>query len=148
MSFPWLRPARAHGPGNVELGREVLEDPVRAQDRTAVGAPREAHVVARARIHRELALDRIPVVVLLDEHVEVIEAPRARKRVPALREGARIRAAFLPERAVGARQALLLGGDAVVDLIHALHPAWAHSGLEVGLDRALGLARAARQRAS
>src|SRR5512132_3453789 len=115
MSFPWLGPARADGHGNVELGREVLEDPVRAQHRTAVRAPREAHVVARARVHRELALDRIPVVVLLDEHVEVVAAPRARERVPAPREGARVRAARPPTRPVGARQALLLGRDAVVD---------------------------------
>src|SRR5512133_332121 len=140
-------PARAGAGGNVELSREVLEDPVRAEHRTAVGASREAHVVARARVHRQLALDRIPVVVLLDEDVQVVEPPRARQGPPAPLEGARLRAALLPEGPVGAGQPLPLGRDALVDLLHALHPARADPGLEVGLDGALGLARAARQRA-
>jgi hypothetical protein len=70
-----------------------------------------------------------------------------RERAPALPEDAPVRAALLAERPVGAGQPLLLGGDALVDLLHALHPARAHPGLEVRLDRALGLARAARQRA-
>src|SRR3954453_21290041 len=140
-------PARASGRGNVDLGREVLEDPVRAEHRTAVGPSREAHVVARPRVHRRLTLDRIPVVVLLDEDIEVVEPPRARECPPALLEGVRVGAALLAERSMGTGQPLLLGRDALVDLLHALHPARAHPGLEVGLDRALGLARAARQRA-
>src|SRR3954462_160371 len=73
---------------------------------------------------------------------------RARARRQALLEGVGVGAALLPERAMGTGQPLLLGRDALVDLLHALHPARAHPGLEVGLDRALGLARAARQRAA
>jgi hypothetical protein len=37
-------------------------------------------------------------------------------------------------------------GDAVVDVADALHPAGPHAGLQVGVDRPLGLRRAARQR--
>src|SRR3954453_21273346 len=116
-------PARASARGNVQLRREALEDPLRAEHRTAVGAPREAHVVAGARVHRQLALDRVPLVVLLDEDVQIVEPPRARKGPPALLEGAGVGAALPPERPIGPGQPLLLGRDALVDLLHALHPA-------------------------
>ena len=64
--------------------REVLEHPLRPEHRPAIGAPADAHVVARAGVERQVALDRIPVVVLGDELVEVgVEAPRARPLAPA-----------------------------------------------------------------
>jgi hypothetical protein len=86
--------------------------------------------------------------VLGDELVEPLEGPRARERVPAAREGARVVTVLLGQRTVGAGQPLSLGGDPLVDVGQALHPARAHAGLQVGLDRARGLPRAPRERAS
>src|SRR3954451_6913052 len=108
-------PARASVRGNVELSREVLEDHVSAEHRTAVGPSREAHVVARPRVHRQLTLDRIPVVVLLDEELGVADPPGARGPPPALLEGVGVGAALLAERSMGTGQPLLLGRDALVD---------------------------------
>ena len=40
----------------------------------AVVLAADEHVVARPQVHRQVALDRVPVVVLLDELVELVEA--------------------------------------------------------------------------
>src|SRR4051794_21193043 len=58
--------------------RELLQRPLRAQQRAAVGAAPDGHVLAGARVDREVALDRIPLVVLRDQIVEGgVEAPAA-----------------------------------------------------------------------
>src|SRR5215217_3924033 len=64
------------------LGGELLEDPLRRELGAPVGAPVDLDVVARARVHREVALDRVPVVVLPDEVVEVVEAGGRDDRAP------------------------------------------------------------------
>ena len=48
--------------------------PGRRQRLAAVGPAVDEHVVARAQVHWEVALDRIPLVVLADQHVELVEA--------------------------------------------------------------------------
>jgi hypothetical protein len=69
-----------------------------------------------------------------------------RERRPALGEQRAVGAALLPQRAMRAAQAALLGGDRLVDLGDPLHPARADARLEVGLDRTLRQPRAARDR--
>ena len=68
-------------------------------------------VVARARVHREVALDRIPVVVLADELVEVVVAGGLRERAPAAGEQRGVAVALALQRAVGGREPLVLLGD-------------------------------------
>src|SRR3954468_159583 len=92
----------SHTPGS---GGEVPEHPLRGQLRAPVGAPQDLHVVARAGVHREVALDRIPVVVLADELVEVVVAHALRDRSPALREALAVVAALALERPVGRAEA-------------------------------------------
>ena len=108
-SFPWRGASPRAGGGKRPLrpGSAPGSSPGRglAGDTSA----RKADVVAGARVHRELALDRVPVVVLLDEDVEVVEPPRSRQGAPAAREDARILGALLLQRPVGAREALFLG---------------------------------------
>ncbi len=55
------------------LGK-VIEHPGRIEDRATVGAARHRHVLAGTRIHRKVAFDRIPLVVLADEVIELLEA--------------------------------------------------------------------------
>src|SRR5687767_10344548 len=75
----------------LRLGRELLEDPGGSEQGPAVGAPADAHVVARARVQRQVALDRIPLVVLVDELEEVgRKRPSACERPPALGERAAV----------------------------------------------------------
>src|SRR4051794_29810534 len=128
------------------LHRELLEDPVRAEQRAAVRAAVGQHVVARAQVHREVALDRIPLVVLRDELVELVEAHARRVVAPAPRELGVVGPALLAQLALGAREAAALARDRLVDLGDPLHPARADAGLEVGLHRALRHPRAARDR--
>jgi hypothetical protein len=78
--------------------------------------------------------------VLVDQHVELAEAPRAGERAPALGEGAPVGAVLLAQRAVRPGEQPALAGDPGVDLRHALHPPRALAALQVGLDRALRLA--------
>src|SRR4051794_32823062 len=84
------------GPRSVAgSGREPIEHPRGRELRAPVGAPVERHVVARARVHREVPLDRVPVVVLADEVVEVVVAARLDVGEAAL-GGARAVGAALP----------------------------------------------------
>ena len=55
--------------------REVLEHPLRPELGAPVGSPVDEHVVARAQVDREVALDRIPLVVRADQLVEILERP-------------------------------------------------------------------------
>src|SRR4051795_11293006 len=55
-------------------GGELLEHPRGGELGAPVGAPVDLDVFARARVHRQVALDRVPVVVLADELVEVVVA--------------------------------------------------------------------------
>src|SRR5215217_3202384 len=90
------------------LDGEALEHPVGPELATAVGPAVDQHVVARAQVHRQVALDRIPLVVGADELVELVEPPRGRNRVPAAGERAPVGAALLAQRLVGLGQAALL----------------------------------------
>src|SRR4051812_13323005 len=145
--FPAPRPRLAvRRRSSAPRRRELLEHPPGAEQRSAEGAPVDLDVVARARVHRQVALDRVPLVVLLDELVELVEAELVGAAAPALREGRVVAAALLAQQAIGVLDAAALAGDAAVDVGHALHPARAVARLEVVLDRALGLAGAARER--
>src|ERR687894_476993 len=66
--------------------REALEDPVGVELATAVGAAVDEHVVARAEVHRQVALDRIPLVVGADQLVEGAARPPPGDRAPAAGE--------------------------------------------------------------
>ena len=131
---------------NCPTGRELFQHPLRAEQRAPVGAPVDEHVVARAQVHRQVALDGVPLVVLRDQLVELVEAAALREGVPALGEQRAIGAALLAQRAVRAGEALLVHRDRVVDVGDALHPARAHAGLQVGLDAAPAHAGPARDR--
>src|SRR3954452_22302098 len=96
----------SHTPGaawtdRARSGGELLEHPLRGELRAPVGAPADLDVVTRARVHREVALDRGPVVVLADEPVQVVEPPRRRERAPALPEALAEAPALLSQRPVG-----------------------------------------------
>src|SRR3954451_2197103 len=96
------QPSHTAGAGWMDRARsggELLEHPLRGQLRAPVGAPADLHVVARARVHREVALDRVPVVVLADELVEIVIPHRLRDRAPALLEALAVVAALALERA-------------------------------------------------
>src|SRR3954447_181350 len=80
---------------------ELPEHPLRGQLRAPVGPPTDLHVVARPRVHREVALDRVPVVVLADELVEIVVPHRRRDRAPALREALAVVPALVLQRLVG-----------------------------------------------
>jgi hypothetical protein len=69
-----------------EARRIVLEHPLRAERSAPVGAPAELHVVARAGVEREPGFGRVPVVVFLDELVDLAEVPLVRALAPAARE--------------------------------------------------------------
>src|SRR5215213_7693486 len=127
-------------------GGELLEHPRRGELRAPVGAPADLDVVARARIHREVALDRVPVVVLADELVQVVEAHRRRERAPALGEELAVVAALLLQRPVGRGEAPRLLGGPAVDLADALHPARDGARLQIVLERALVMAHALGER--
>ena len=141
------RQARRPQPHPRSLVRgELLQHPLRAERRAPVRAPVDQHVVARAQVHRQVALDRIPVVVLGDQLVERVEAAALGERAPALGEQRVVVPALLAQRPVRAREPALLGGDRLVDLGDPLHPARAHAGLEVGLHGPLGHPRLAGDR--
>src|SRR5215210_9325868 len=55
-------------------------------------------VIARARVHREVALDRVPVVVLADQLVELVVASGLHQGAPALGEARAVAAALPLER--------------------------------------------------
>src|SRR5919198_3491652 len=93
---------------------ELLEDPIGVELAAAVRAPVDQHVVARAEVHREVALDRVPLVVGADELVELVEPPRGGDRAPAPRE--LVVVALAAQRVVGARQVAPLARDARLDL--------------------------------
>ena len=76
------RGGRRSGP----LRREPLQHPLRPELVPPVRAPADQDVVAGARVDRELALDREPLVVLPDQLVDVGERPT-----------------IAPGRAIGAR---------------------------------------------
>ena len=136
----------AHADAQSMATGEVPEHPFRRQRLAAVGAAVDEHVVARAQVHRQVALDRIPVVVLADQLVELVEAGALGELRPALGEQLGVAVALLADRAVGPREPALLVGDRVVDLGDPLHPARLDAGLQVGLDRALRHASAAGDR--
>src|SRR3954453_18538702 len=121
-------------------GGELLEHPLRRELRAPVGAPADLDVVTRARVHREVALDRVPLVVLADELVQVVEPHRRRERAPALREALGVVAVLLSQRPVGRGEAPRLLDGPAVDLAHALHPARDGARLQVVLERALVMA--------
>src|SRR3954469_11107901 len=83
---PDRRPPRRLSPA----GWEAAEDPVGTKGLPAVRAAADALVVARARVHRQLRLDRVPLVVLLDQVVDAVESPAPSAGAPELREGARV----------------------------------------------------------
>src|SRR3954451_17456792 len=66
--------------------RELVDHPFGAELVAPVGASANAHVVARARVERQRGLDRIPLVVLADQLVDVIEGPRLGACSPAAGE--------------------------------------------------------------
>src|SRR4051812_26998365 len=70
----------------LSAGRELAQDPLLRQRLAPVGAPVDQDVVARAQVHRQVALDRIPLVVLADQLVELVEAAARGKGRPALGE--------------------------------------------------------------
>src|SRR4051812_9727207 len=79
---PAIQPDHA---GSVDGGK-LLERPLGAEQRAPVRAAGDPHVVARADVHRQVALDRIPVVVLADQLVELrVVAPAVDPRPPAHR---------------------------------------------------------------
>src|SRR3954451_14105455 len=140
IALPTL-PHRAAGVSRApRSGGELLEHPLGGQLRAPVGPPMDLHVVARARVHREVALDRVPVVVLADELVEVVVPYRRRDRAPALREALAVVAALLLQRPVSRGEALRLLGGPAVDLADALHPARDGARLQVVLERPLVMA--------
>src|SRR5262249_51406859 len=81
--------------GRLSRSRKVAQYPLRGQRLAAVGAAVDEHVVAGAQVHREVALDRVPLVVLADQLVELVEPEPLGERGPAGREHLRIVAAFL-----------------------------------------------------
>src|SRR5215211_3697686 len=99
-------------------------------------------VIARARVHREVALDRVPVVVLADQLVELLVAGGLHEGAPALGKAPAVAAALPLERRVGCGQALRLLGDPAIDLSDALHPARHGASLEIVLERAPRVAHA------
>ncbi|CAN5573557.1 hypothetical protein BH20ACT17_BH20ACT17_16510 [soil metagenome] len=124
----------------------MLEHPRRPEDRAPVGTTPNAHVLAGARIQREVALDRIPLVVLLDQLVELVKRPAVGNGTPALGERLTVVSVLVAQRAIDTTELASLAGDAGVDIANAFHPARTNAALEVGLDRTLRLTRATGQR--
>ena len=91
------------------LSGQLLEDPVGIELAPPVRAAVDQHVVARAQVHRQVALDRIPLVVGADQLVELLERPPLGDRAPAAREARAVAAALgaqarrRPRRGGGAR---------------------------------------------
>ncbi len=77
------RCGRRHGT-TVYAGKRV-EDPGGVERRAAVGAAADLDEVARAGIHRQAGLDRVPAVVLLDQLVDLAEVPALGDPAPARR---------------------------------------------------------------
>ena len=81
----------------------------------------DEHVVARLEADRQLALDRVPVVVLADELVEPPERPRLRRLAPAPREELAVGPALLAQRAVRALEAPALVVDRSYWIDNSIH---------------------------
>src|SRR4051812_37687111 len=109
-------PIERSGKGQAEhhsgflVRRELLQHPLRPERDAPVRAAADRHVVARARVERKAGLDRIPVVVLLDELVDLVEGPLVRALAPPARERLAVLATGLLERPVRA-------GDAAAELL-------------------------------
>jgi protein-S-isoprenylcysteine O-methyltransferase Ste14 len=147
-----LRGVPARGPGvaaaaaalgprrrsrSAALGRELREDPVGVELVTPVGAPGDEHVVAGAQVERQLALDGIPLVVLADELVDLVERPPPDALAPRGREARGVVAVALAELVVGLRQLLAVALRRPRDLAQPLHVAGHHGAAEIGLHRPL-----------
>src|SRR4051794_35306636 len=140
-------PAQRGGAGVARrAGRELLEHPLRVELGPPVRAPAQQHVVARARVHRQVRLDRGPLVVLTDQLVELLEPPRAHPGAPAPRELVGVVPPLLLRAAVGALERPPVAPDGGLDLAQPLHVARQHAGLEIRLNRPLRLPHPARQR--
>src|SRR3954452_15565214 len=96
--------------------RELVEHPLRVELGPPVRAPAQQHVVARARVHRQVRLDRVPLVVLADQLVELLEPPRAGPRAPPPRERLGVAAALLPQLAIRALDPAAFAAYARLDL--------------------------------
>ena len=94
------RRRRARGRGS-RVRRELLEHPLGAELRAPVRAPVDEHVVARAQVHREVALDRVPLVV---RRISSLSSSKRQRAANALqrRANAGVLAALLAQRPVGA----------------------------------------------
>src|SRR3954447_1888787 len=123
--------------------RELLEDPSRVQVPAAPVAVADRHVVARARVQRQAPFGRIPPVVLIDQLVEVVEAPVLRQVAPVRRKLPRVVSITLPRPLVCALQTLAVTVRAGLDLLRALDEARHDAGLQVLLDRRHAVQRAA-----
>lgn len=87
----------------------MLEHPPLVELEPAVGRTSDGAEVPRAWIHREACLHRVPVVVLADQVVEVLEPPPAGQPTPAAREPLGVVAVSIQELAVGRVQAAVFG---------------------------------------
>src|SRR5688572_5738624 len=103
-------------------GRELLEDPGGVELAAAVRAAVDQDVVARAEVHREVALDGVPLVVGADQLVEVVERPRRGDRAPAAAEVGAVGAALVVNARVGLLEQAPRALGAVLDLDQPLHP--------------------------
>src|SRR4051794_28397278 len=102
---------------------EPLENPARVDGLSAIGATDDLDVVASAWIDREVALDRVVLVVLADQLVQLVEAPALGGLLPAALEELGLVPARLPQLPVGPLEEDPLVGQLVLDLPEPLHEA-------------------------
>src|SRR5690349_19679142 len=80
-SSPTTTSARPAG-SRARVDREQPQGPGGRELFTRVGPTGDQHVLAGPRVHRQLALDRVPLVVVADEVVDVLERAPADEVAP------------------------------------------------------------------
>src|SRR5215213_70085 len=139
------RPARS------DLRRELPQHPLRPYHRPQERAAANRHPLPGAGVDRQVALDRVPLVVRADQLVQLaVLAARAAlggKGAPRRREPVPVRPVLGPQRLPLRPQHPPLPLERTVDLRHPLHPARRIvRAQQVGLDRPLRDPRALGQR--
>src|SRR3954449_10763732 len=112
----------------------MSENPLWCERVTAPIAVADRQIVAGPRVQRQPTLGRIPAVVLVDQLVDVVEAPGPSDLVPALGEAGGIALVLVARPLVGALQPLLVPPGLALDLLRPIDEARNHAGLQIALD--------------
>src|SRR3954454_6581341 len=123
VRIPRYEQGASRWPSRRAFYRELLEDPPGIEPAAALLAVSDRHVVACARVHRQPAFGRIPLVVLVDQLVDVVEGPRLGQLAPVARELLGVVAVLLTRPVVRAVQSVAVTMDSGLDLVRPLDEA-------------------------